>query len=300
MPSLAASRTANASYAFPAAPVAIFVGGTSGIGQAVAQALARYTNGQLHLIIIGRNRAAAESIFATLPKPALPAARYEFIECDATLMRNVAATTSELLARLPKVNYLVLSSGYLGLRSPGRDETLEGIDKKLALNYYARWKFTHDLLPLLKAAKDSGQDARVMSVLAPGNGRTLDLEDLGLKKGYSFLSSFRAAPTYNDLMVESFAEKEPGPSFIHIYPGAVRTPLLSTVFTVLMYPFTCSPEDCAERMLYALVHADAGAQRRDANGDDMGRKDYYGSDEARVRLWTHTVDEVQHALDVKH
>lgn len=123
MPSLAASRTANASYAFPAAPVAIFVGGTSGIGQAVAQALARYTDGQLHLIIIGRNRAAAESIFATLPKPALPAARYEFIECDATLMRNVAATTSELLARLPKVNYLVLSSGYLGLRSPGRDET---------------------------------------------------------------------------------------------------------------------------------------------------------------------------------
>ncbi|OSX59803.1 hypothetical protein POSPLADRAFT_1048273 [Postia placenta MAD-698-R-SB12] len=297
MPSVAASRSANASYAFPAAPVAIFVGGTSGIGQAVAEALARHTNGRVHLIIVGRNRAAAESIFATLPAPVLPDARYEFVECDVTLVKNVAATTSALLARLPKVNYLVLSPGILSFR--GRRDTSEGIDRKLALSYYARWKFTQDLLPLLRAAKGAGEDARVMSVLAAGEGGKIDVEDLGLKESYSGFNAMLVASTYNDLMVESFAEQETGASFVHIYPGVVRTPIVNRIVQLLLYPFVRAPEDCAEHMLYALLHADAGAHRRGANGDDIGRKAYYGSDEARAQLWTHTVEEVQRALDVK-
>lgn len=316
MPSVAASRSANASYTFPAAPVAIFVGGTSGIGQAVAEALARHTNGRVHLIIVGRNRAAAESIFATLPVPVLPDARYEFVECDVTLVKNVAATTSALLARLPKVNYLVLSPGILSFR--GRRDTAEGIDRKLALSYYARWKFTQDLLPLLRAAKGAGEDARVMSVLAAGEGGKIDVEDLGLKKSYSGFNAMFVASTYNDLMVEvsiapsftvvslaylgygqSFAEQETGASFVHIYPGVVRTPIVNRIVQLLLYPFVRAPEDCAEHMLYALLHADAGAHRRGANGDDIGRKAYYGSDEARAQLWTHTVEEVQRALDVK-
>lgn len=55
----------------------------------------------------------------------------------------------------------------------GRDETSEGMDKKLALNYYARWKFVHDLMPLLEKAKAAGEDARVLTVLAAGSVRYL-------------------------------------------------------------------------------------------------------------------------------
>lgn len=54
----------------------------------------------------------------------------------------------------------------------GRDETSdsEGLDKKLALHYYARWKFIKDLIPLLRRAKDAGEDAKVLSVLGAGHG----------------------------------------------------------------------------------------------------------------------------------
>ena len=115
-------------------------------------------------------------------------------------MKNVQATTTNLLSSLPKLNYLVATVGFLTLK--GRDETSEGLDKKLALNYYARWKFVNDLMPLLRKAKDAGEDAKVLSVLAAGHGGPIDLDDLGLKKGYSLSAAGVAAASYNDLMIE--------------------------------------------------------------------------------------------------
>ena len=84
----------------------------------------------------------------------------------------------------------------------GRDETSEGIDKKLAVHYYARWRFIHDLLPSLERAKEAGEEAKTMSVLGSGKGGEIDTEDLGLKKNFSLTNAALAAPTYNDLMLE--------------------------------------------------------------------------------------------------
>jgi NAD(P)-dependent dehydrogenase (short-subunit alcohol dehydrogenase family) len=155
MPSLSQIRTANAAFSPSYLPVAVFVGGTSGIGEAMAKAFARYTKGNARIIIVGRNKAAAESIFASFPKPTTAVSDtgplHEFVHCDATLMKNVHATTKDLLAKLHTINFLVLSPGYLA--TGGRDETEEGIDKRLALSYYARWTFIHDLMPLLQKAK---------------------------------------------------------------------------------------------------------------------------------------------------
>ena len=115
-------------------------------------------------------------------------------------MSNVRTASQEILGRHTKINYLVLSPGILSLN--GRDETSEGIDKKLAVHYYARWRFIHDLLPSLERAKEAGEEAKTMSVLAAGIGGEIDVEDLGLKKTFSLANAALATPTYNDLMLE--------------------------------------------------------------------------------------------------
>ncbi|TBU33687.1 NAD(P)-binding protein [Dichomitus squalens] len=309
MPSLAAVRAANAAFSPSYFPVAVFVGGTAGIGKAIAQSFARVTKGNAHIVIVGRNKAAAESVIASFPKPTAPEAKHEFVACeDAALMRSVRTTTSTLLERLPKINFLVISAGFWSWK--GRDETDEGIDRRLGLHYYARWKFIHDLLPLLRKAKDAGEDAKAISVLAAGVGGTsIDVDNLGLRKNYIMSKPGVAGPTYTDLMMQSYAEQNPGLSFVHTYPGIVRSELLTRshwsmrvlnpLLQALFYPVSYSPEDCGEYMLYALLQAPAGVARYNAQGDDIGRSPLYDAVDVRTRLWEHTKEEVEGAL-AKH
>jgi len=101
---------------------------------------------------------------------------------------------------VPKINFLVMTTGYVTLK--GWEETEDGVDKKLAVHYYARWKFISDLLPALKKAKEAGEDAKVLSVLAAAKGKEIDVDDIGLKKTFSPLKARTQVPTYNDLMME--------------------------------------------------------------------------------------------------
>lgn len=301
MPSLSVVRAANLAAAPKYRPVALFLGGTSGVGQAVAEALAEVTKGNAHIVISGRNESAASEIFSKLPNaPPTPSSstesgsKYEFEPCDATLMSNVRQTTQSLLGRLPKINYLVLTPGFLTLK--GRDETSEGMDKKLALNYYARWKFVYDLMPLLEKAKAAGEDARVLTVLAAGSNGKLDVNDLDLKHGYGLKAAADNATAMNDFAVEDFAAQHPDMAFIHAYPGIVRTPLLNNfhwsirLLSPIVNLISVSPAECAQWMLYTLLDPQfsKGAFYRNNHADDVGANKH-STPELRKLVWEHTL-----------
>ena len=55
-------------------------------------------------------------------------------------------------------------------------------------------------------------------------------------------------------------------------------------------------EDSGEYMLYALLNAGAGAQRKGERGDDLGPEGYYGGDEVRERVWAHTTEVIESIL----
>jgi NAD(P)-dependent dehydrogenase (short-subunit alcohol dehydrogenase family) len=96
-------------------------------------------------------------------------------------MKNVKSASEEILARHSKINYLIMSPGFLA--TSGRDETSEGVDKELAVHYYARWKFIDLLLPAMRQAKEAEEESRVLSVLAASTASgKVDVDDLGLKK----------------------------------------------------------------------------------------------------------------------
>ncbi|KAF9044127.1 hypothetical protein BJ165DRAFT_1528694 [Panaeolus papilionaceus] len=298
-------------------PTAVFVGGTSGIGEGLARVFASDTNGHSNIVIVGRNRGAAERILESLPRPASSSTSdgpsRDFIECDASLMKNVQTATSEILRKYPKINYLLLTPGYITLE--GFTPTTEGIDKKLAVHYYARWKFINDLLPSLKKAKDEGEEAKVLSVLGAGVGGEVDVDDFGLAKegSYTLTRVALAAPTYNDLMMKKYSALNPSISFLHSTPGIVRTNALAASPSArlrlmnglmpLLTPFSTTPEQCAPYQwhgVYTTSKVDdgknAGAWRIGSKGEDIKDKRWYGTEEQTEKLWEHTKSVVEAAV----
>ncbi|KAF7353989.1 hypothetical protein MVEN_01085600 [Mycena venus] len=273
----------------------------------IAEAFARHTNGNAHIILVGRNRAAATAILARLEKPAAPGITREFLHCDLSLIGNAKRIAAELIARFPRINMVFLTAGAISLK--GLDLNEEGVDCQMASLYYSKWAFIDGLLPALRAAKAAGEDARVAAIHTAGRGGPIDVDDLGLTKAFNggMAGVRRLMPqlaSYQDLMAEGFAERDPTITFAHAFPGTVNTPLLRAspsailravhYMRYLLFPTlifrAMSISDCGERQLYGLLQARPGASRFGGEGEDIGM----GGDgdetwtESRRVLWEHS------------
>ncbi|KAJ7732062.1 NAD(P)-binding protein [Mycena maculata] len=293
MPDLSTVRKFNTAWVPAYTPVGIFVGGTSGIGQGIAEAFARHTKGNAHIVIVGRNSAAAATILAGLPPaPAGANVTRDFVPCDLTSIASVKRVAASLGARFPRINLLVTTAGAINFESA---ITSEGLEVSAAVWYYARWALLAGLLPAIRAAHAAGEDARVMAVFSAGQGTALDLGDLGLQKALKPVRDFAGfrtaggqASTYIDLMFKDYAARNPGITFVHAHPGLVDTPLLKSVpLNPDIVATAKSIEVCGEHQLYALLKAPAGASRTGQDGDDIGT-DLPATEEVQRTLWEHT------------
>ncbi|KAJ7631834.1 hypothetical protein DFH06DRAFT_1337359 [Mycena polygramma] len=269
-------------------PVAVFVGGTSAVGQGMVEAFARHVQGRAHIFIVGRNERAAADIIARLPKPAhkdTDGWKHEFLPCDVSLIANVRAVCTEIRTKTTHIDFLVLTAGYSSFVSTA--VTSEGLDLLLAMRYYQRYVFIKELLPLINAAHALSQEAKVMSVLAAGLGspkRPIDLDNLGKtvkpREGRVKVAfrSMMASSGYTDAMFAHFAAQNPGIAFTHIHPGVVKTSALrldldgfleplAWILNPIMPLFAVSQDECAEHMLYALLTGERGLFLRNRYGD---------------------------------
>ncbi|KAJ7240138.1 hypothetical protein B0H12DRAFT_57474 [Mycena haematopus] len=284
MPSLAIVEASNAAFCPNYVPVVVVVGGTSGVGQAMAEALARQTKGHAHIILVGRNATAAARILASFPKPTTSEAdggwAHEFVQCDASNMASVRLVCAGLRARLERINFLILTAGGVAGNSLVYSSvTPEGLDACLVMRYFMRYLFTKELLPLIERAQEMGQHAHVMTVLGAGFGMHARTTDLGLHEArarsikflrgvvpsVAAIKAIMAGVAYNDALVAHFAALHPSVAFTHIGPGQVLTeggsfvPLgwaLAPLAWVLGYvkrAVSVTQDECAQYMIYALL-----------------------------------------------
>ncbi|KAL0480209.1 short chain dehydrogenase/NAD(P)-binding protein [Acrasis kona] len=288
-------------------PVSVFVGATSGIGQHTALKISEHTSSD-KIIITGRNKAAGDLIvhdLNTLSTNNGVNPKHEFISCDVTSMKNVRKYTDDLKSRLQKINILFLTPGFLSFE--GRDESEEGIDKKLACNYYARYLLIRELMPLLENAIKEGEQARVISVLGAGYEGNFFVNDLDLKHNFGIVNAANAATTYNSLMVQKFSEEHPEISFSHVNPGGVNTgatkglpwylQFINYVPKQILNTFLTKPEDIAEIMTFIATNPNyaKGWHLINSRGEELERSKYQTRENVDL-VWDHTNNLINKAL----
>jgi len=278
------------------------VGGTSGIGEGMALTMAKM---KADVTVAGRNKDAGDKIVAQM-KALNPEGAYDFRTIDCSLMKDVQRFSQQYKEEFKQLNYLIISAGFM--TTQGRTETKEGIDQKLAVHYYSRWFLIKELLPLLEATADAGQDARVMSVLAATKGGPAPEDDFGLKTHYSLRNADKTGPFHNDLMVEEFASRHPKIPFTHIFPGFVNTPLATRPHmpwyarwaAKAVSPFGTSILDCGQMMTYGLLRKETakGWALLDSHGNIYPHPLKAQTEDMRKKVWKHTEELVDSALKV--
>ena len=158
---------------------------------------------------------------------------------------------------------------------------------------------TSNLLPLLQ----NSQSPRVLSVLAGGQERRLITDDLGLKENYSILNVVDQTTTMHTLAFEHLAKYNPSISFLHAYPGWVKTDIVKNLFSLgqqhqghlwwqlmdylrewmvdwLLLPvfnlIATSVEECGERQLFHATNA-RYASRQEQEKHHGDKNDHAGS-----------------------
>jgi NAD(P)-dependent dehydrogenase (short-subunit alcohol dehydrogenase family) len=223
-------RAHNASLkSLPPNLVAVFVGGTSGIGFFTAREFVRTTMSP-HIYLIGRNATEAGKIMEELSS-INSSSQVSFIQKDISLLKNVDEACNEIKSKEKQVNVLFMTCGYLTMK--GRDETAEGLDRKMAVQYYARMRFISQLTPLLNQASEANSLSRVVAVLDPQAGLRLgglDYSDLSLRHNFSLKNVLLHASAMTSLSMAHLANQNPKTSYIHAYPSGVETGVTRELF----------------------------------------------------------------------
>lgn len=285
---------------------ALVVGGTDGIGAASAVQLASLG---ASVTVMGRNMKKGAAVVERMRAAGLTsngstegdraAAEFDFQAADASLLANVKTAAHEYREKHNDgLDFLVLTPT---TQSTSREETSEGLDRKLMLNCFCRIAFIQQLLPLLKKSSSPG-GAQVLAVLSAGvhspyDGYTTDFE---LKSSFTVKNAANAAGFYTDLTFDQLARTHPAINFVHAAPGFVNSNWgsefkwwLRCIVRPLM-KLGKSSEDCATFMLQPVFERYKGNTESGSNfalvkqDGTPAEKTSGHTDEAVQAVWTST------------
>lgn len=103
----------------------LIIGGTDGIGRALAQALAK----QHKVLIVGRNQIKGQSFLDEFGKNA------HFIQSDISLMENVQKVSDKVKQSVQDLDFIIHTADIL---RTARVNTAEGLETSIAINFYSR------------------------------------------------------------------------------------------------------------------------------------------------------------------
>lgn len=259
--------------------VAVFVGGTSGIGQLTVRALVA-TGASVRIYLVGRKSSEERTRAFILELLAInPKAEIIWTEGEVSLLAETKRVCEIIKSEESRIDLLFLTPGYAPFNT--RQETAEGLEMVQSLAYYSRMLFIHHLLPLLNKA----EAPKVVSVLGGGLERTsILLDDLDLKKPENFgpMNVQLQCLTMNTTSLEKLANDNPDVTFIHSWPGWVNTgnvwrgvdpgSIMAWFIWLILEPliriFSFSDEESGQRHLFQSTSAAYGGRGVPWNGKE--------------------------------
>ncbi len=179
----------------------LIVGGTDGIGQALAQGALKQG---AQVTVVGRT-------FRDAAQPQL-----SFVQADLSSMKVATQVGGELSA---DHDVVVFTTGIMA--APQRQETAEGIERDLAISTLSRYAILKALAPRLKAG------TRVFITGFPGAGQLGDPSDLNASGKYDPMKTHMTTVAGNEANVLWARAAFPTLDIFGLNPGIIRTKIRS-------------------------------------------------------------------------
>jgi len=201
----------------------LVTGATSGIGRATMEALALR---DAHVIGVGRSEARCQAMQREIVAD-LPTAHISYAVADLASQMQILQLGERIrglvkTATSGKLDVLVNNAGAV---SSWRRQTPDGYELQFAVNHLAPFLLTHELMPLLAAAKGG----RVITVSSGSHRRTrIHWDDVMYRRGYGVLKSYKQSKLANVLFTAEFNRRMADGTGVRAYaadPGLVDTPI---------------------------------------------------------------------------
>lgn len=236
----------------------VITGGTSGIGQVAAEALAGMG---ARIVLIARDPSRGEMTMTRLRAQG-PVAKHAIHYADLSRLSEMKRVGREIAAAEPRVDILINNAGAMFSR---REVTEDGLELTFATNHVAYFVLTH----LLRDKLVASAPARVISTASHAHkGAKLNFDDLQLTKGYSGFKAYGRSKLCNILFTRELARRLDGsgvtanclhPGFVATRFGDGNTQGFGAQVFGFLKNFAITPEKGADTIIY-LASSDVPAK----------------------------------------
>ncbi|MGD2020632.1 MAG: SDR family NAD(P)-dependent oxidoreductase [Thiohalocapsa sp.] len=270
---------------------ALVTGANSGLGRAVATALAK--DGARVLLLCRSAERGAEARTAIVQEAGHD--RVELLVCDLASQADIRAAAAEVHARTEALHLLVNNAGTAFAE---RGLTVDGIERTLAVDHLGPFLLTNLLLDLLQAGAGQGRGARIVNV-GTKIDTTMDFSDLSWeRRPYRMMAAYGEAKLGNIHFTRELARRLRGTGVTVncVFPGVFLSNLGGTdgaqnwalkLFAKTLGWALPKPERAAERVLYLLTAADVAGVSGEYFGDRkrIRAPDQANDPAANAELW---------------
>lgn len=195
--------------------VCLVTGAASGIGAATAQALAR----QGAAVVLVDRDAEKGAATAGRIKAEAGGSTVEFIRADLSSQQEIRRLAREFMDRYPRLHVLVNNAGAM---FAARQESADGIEMTLALNYLGYFLLANLLLDTIRASAP----ARIINVSSRSHARArIYFDDMQSRVGYRGLKAYEHSKLAIVLFTYELARRLEGTGVTvnALHPGVVAT-----------------------------------------------------------------------------